>query len=378
MRSAFAFFLILLISCRKSDTTTGTELPPPAVNAAATTGNLLVNGSLTTLKFWPVAAAENGIIRSGKAGVLLSGNKTGAFTISQRVTLPEKSFYKVSVTANYTLNDYSSAGIYVMDSTMTRTIGEFEQVYSAGTNSSWQFVFYNRRPAQVVLIMGCLNGINGTVELSNVSLEKYMYQPRLKTGGLSAYLSGKFPLVFTPGQYDSTIDRISDYLNSVLLCRWAYYSDTAELPKLDNLIGSDTAYAYFNSYRHNLDSIVYSYCQKSSLSLGEILTNEFNIPVRQIYMSIGGVGQHQFLEYWNPFSARWLMIDPCFSARYVRDAQLLGDEEVDKTTAPGHLARFGQYYYYPTLDPLVQFWQQLDELVVKDYYAITFPFAGAP
>ncbi|HXB06001.1 MAG TPA: hypothetical protein VNW04_02765 [Puia sp.] len=371
-----ALLPVLLTACRKTDDLLSVAEPVAAVaNVTGVTDNLLVNGSLASLDFWPVAATSGGIIHSSKFGVELSGNRQGKFIISQRVTLPAKKFYKVSVTADYTLNDFSPVGIYVMDSTMTQTIGEYEKVLSSGSGDTWDFVFYCKKPGPVVLVMGSLNGINGTVRLANASLTEYTYQARIKSDGFSTHLAQKFPLLFTPGQYDSTINRISDYLNSVLLCRYAYFNDTTELPVLDKLIGTDTAYAYFNSYRHALDSITDSYCQKSSLSLGEILTNEFNIPVRQTYMSIGGVGLHQFLEYWNPFAAKWLIIDPCFSARYQKNGKLLGDEDIDKTTAPGYMTRFGQYYYYQTTDELDTLWQQLDILDVKDYYVITFPFS---
>ena len=368
---------VLVIACRKSaDIPSTSPLLSTTANLTGATGNLLANGSLASLNSWPEAAATGGIIHSSGSGVQLSGNAQGRYAIFQRITLQAKKFYKLSVTASYTLNDYSPAGIYVMDSAMVHTLGEFEKVYSSGAGESWEFVFYCRKPGPVVIVMGFLNGINGTVQLSNASLTEYAYQPRIKGSGFSDYLGQKFPLLFTYSQYDSTIDKISDYMNSVLLCRYAYYSDTTELPKLDKLIGADTAYSYFNTYRHSLDEITDSYCQKSSLSLGEILTNEFNIPVRQIYMSIGGVGLHQFLEYWNPFAGKWIIIDPCFNIRYRKNGKLLGDEDIDKSTAPGYMTRFGKYYYYQTNDELDTLWQQLDVLVVKDYYTITFPFAG--
>jgi hypothetical protein len=92
-------------------------------------------------------------------------------------------------------------------------------------------------------------------------------------------------------------------------------------------------------------------------------------------MVIGGVGLHQFQEYWNPFANKWIIIDPCFNTRYEKDGVLLGDEEIDQSTAPGYMVRFGQYYYYQTTDELIALWQQLDTLDVKDYYTITFPFS---
>ena len=162
--------------------------------------------------------------------------------------------------------------------------------------------------------------------------------------------------------------------NTVLLSQDRFLSDTGENTILDAMIGADTAYTYFNQYRHAPTQVKDGYCQRSSLSLGEILSNEFNIPVRQIYMQFAGIGKHQFLEYWNPFSRRWIIIDPCFNTRYIKNGQLLGDEDFDKSEAPALMARFGSHYFYQYLDELVDLWQGVDELQVSDYYTITFPF----
>jgi hypothetical protein len=364
--------LLLLGACQKNSNQPDAAVMSPTM---ATPGNLVQDGSLASLNSWPSMETYGGVIHSGKSGTVFSGNAPGTYNIYQKVYLPAKKFYEVSVKVDYTINNYAPAGIYVMDSAMVNTLGEFEKVYSSGTGETWQFVFYCKKPANVNLVIGFLTGINGKATFTDVTLAEYDYKPKISQSGFAAYLGKKFPLVFNNLEYDSTIDKIADYMNSVLLCRYEYYSDTTELPILDSLIGSDTAYAYFNGYRHSLDSITDSYCQKSSLSLGEILANEFNIPVRQIYMVIGGVGLHQFQEYWNPFADKWIIIDPCFNVRYVKNGVLLGDEEIDQSTAPNLMINYGQYFYYQTTGPLVQLWQELDILDVKDYYTITFPYS---
>lgn len=367
------FVSVILGACTKDASVPSSDQSANSASAN-TAANALPPYSLFPLQSWQPVATGRGVISSIHGGLVFSGNSQGQFYAHQQVVLPAKQFFKVSVTVDYTINDYSPAGIYVMDTAMVNTIGEFEKVYSSGSAETWEFVFYSKTAGPVSLVIGFLNGMNGKVTFTNAAITSYRYQPRISAAGLSNYLSRKLGLVFTARQYDTSICKISDYVNSVLLCRYEYYADTVEQPILDNLIGADTNYTYFNNYRNTPDSITDSYCQKSSLSLGEILTNAFNIPVRQIYMVIGGVGLHQFQEYWNPFAGKWIIIDPCFSTRYIRNGVLLGDEEIDSQTAPGYITRFGQYYYYQTLDPLIQLWQQLEVLDVNGYYSITFPY----
>jgi hypothetical protein len=374
----FSIPYLFLVSLFLSACTKDTVVPPSDQSASSAAANSAENAlppySLFPLQSWQPVASGRGVISSIRGGLVFSGNSQGQFYAHQQVVLPPRQFFKVSVTVDYTINDYSPAGIYVMDTAMTNTMGEFEKVYSSGSAETWEFVFYSKTAGPVSLVIGFLNGMNGKVTFTNAAITTYQYRPRISAAGLSNYLSRKLRLVFTAKQYDTSICKISDYVNSVLLCRYEYYADTIEQPILDNLIGADSAYTYFNDYRNTPDSITDSYCQKSSLSLGEILTNAFNIPVRQIYMVIGGVGLHQFQEYWNPFAGKWIIIDPCFSTRYLKDGVLLGDQDIDSQTAPGYITRFGQYYYYQTLDPLIQLWQQLEVLDVNGYYSITFPY----
>lgn len=379
--AAFLVFILCATGCKKAGTNPGIS-PTISPGIAVAGGNLLANSNFgiwdpgdKSLQDWNIRATQKTVIAHMSGGIKFTGNATGTYYIYQFLKVTKKGFYKVAVTADYTLNDYSPAGIYVMDSSMQTVSGKFEKVYSSGAGESWQFLFYSKKPGTVAVVIGFLNGINGTVNFSGASLTEYKYMPKISGSPFSSHLSSRFPLLFVANQYDSTISKIADFVNAVLLCRYAYYADTAELPVLDRLIGADTSYSYFDQYRHSLDQITDSYCQKSSLSLGEILTNEFNIPVRQIYMSFGGIGKHQFLEYWNPFEGRWIIIDPCFNTRYEKDNVLLGDEDFDRTKAQNYMVRYGSYYYYQTTDELIGLWLGMDELIVKDYYTITFPFS---
>lgn len=373
-------FSCLLFACKK-------EIHSPETNQVGTlameAGNLIINGNFTewdaaigTFSDWATVSTNSGVIGQLNPGIQFSANAAGQYYIYQRVNIAAKQFYKVSLTADYTLNDYSACGIYVMDSTMKKVIGQFEKVYNQASQENWQFIFYSGKPKQVVVVIGFLDGINGTASLNGATMEKYDYTPTLPVdvSAFSSHLNQRLGLSFSPDGFDTTISKIGDYVNTVLLSQDKFLSDTGENTILDAMIGADSAYTYFNQYRHAPSQVKDGYCQRSSLSLGEILTNEFNIPVRQMFMQFAGIGKHQFQEYWNPFSRRWIIIDPCFNTRYVKNDQLLGDEDFDRSEAPALMVRFGSHYFYDNLDELVDLWQGMDELQVSDYYTITFPF----
>jgi hypothetical protein len=396
------FFILILIvlsqasgSCRK-DNIEPAVVPPPESKPVVSPGNLIANSSFNLwdstgnlIKGWSTSLTQQDVLTQDPGGIKFAGNKAGTYYIYQKIPVDMKKFYKASITASYTLNNYLHAGIYVMDSSLHTVLGKFERSYSSATNETWNIIFYSRKETTIAVVIGFMDGINANVVFKNASLTEYKYTPKLSGSVFSSYLSKKIPLSFTARDYDSTINRISDYMNSVMLARYyhahntsvlgvRYYydTDTTESRTWTWLIGNDTNYVYLSHYLRTLDSITVGYCQRSSLSLAEILTNEFNIPVRQLHMVFGTVGEHQFQEYWNPFAGRWIIIDPCFSVRYVKDNVLLGSEDFGRGNAPDLMQQFGVHFYYPVTVDLISLWQGMDYLWTTEDYTMTFPFAS--
>lgn len=400
-RYDYFFILILTIlslaagGCRKNNIAAET-LSPPDTKPAVSPANLLSNcnfnlwdSSSNLLKGWSTSITQQGVITQDPAGIKFGGDVVGSYYIFQKIPVDMKKFYKASITASYTLNNFFAAGIYVMDSSLHTILGKFERTYSTATNETWNIVFYNRKATQVAVVIGFMNGINASAVFKNASLTECKYTPKMSGSNFASYLAKRVPLSFTAKDYDSTINRISDYMNSVLLARYyhahdkslpgsIYYHDTDTMQsRIWNwLIDKDTSYVYLSHNLLTLDSITVGYCQRSSLSLAEILTNEFNIPVRQLHMVFGDIGEHQFQEYWNPFAGRWIIIDPCFNVRYIKDNVLLGSEDFERGDAPLLMQQFGINFYYPVTIELKGLWKDMDYLMTTEDYTITFPFAS--
>lgn len=389
----FALFgllmLAILAGCKKENIPIQPSPSPPVIRQGGEASslntlageNIIFNGNFTewdSVQHSPgswILQTSNGdtaVISQTEKGLKFERNAAGSFYLYQKVLLEKNNFFKVSVTVDYTINNYYPCGIYAIDSSRNKVLAKFERFNSSG-KETWEFVFYARREMEVTIAIGFLNGINARATFSDVSLAKYTYQPEISNSDFAAYLNNKLNLTFTHDTYDSSINKLADYLNGVLLSKNMYQAYTAELPVINNMIGTNENYVYFNQYLNNLDEITDAYCQKVSLSLDEILTNEFSIPVRQIHVQMGGTGVHQFLEYWNPFARNWIIIDPYFNCRYLRDNKLLGIDDLDNATAANYLSRFGANYFYQTTDELSWLWETMDELIVSDYYSLTFP-----
>ncbi|HVW60931.1 MAG TPA: hypothetical protein VHC48_12870, partial [Puia sp.] len=244
----------VLFSCSKSHDKPSDPDPAPA-NSLSSDGNLLADGTFedwdlvnVVLKKWNSSVAAGGIITRSEnpSAVRFSANAAGSYYIYQQVSLEARKFYKVSVTADYTLNDYSAAGIYVMDTTMQHVLGKYERVYNSSSGESWQFIFYSRKTLKANVVIGFLNGINGTVLFSGASVQEYSYEPVISASAFSSHLQEKLHLEFLPGTFDSAVSLIGDYVNTVLLASDRFFDDTVENTYLDTYIGSDSNYKYFN------------------------------------------------------------------------------------------------------------------------------------
>lgn len=349
-----------------------------------TSGNLVVNGDFSqwnadnnALLVWNTSHAQGCLLTPDTGGgVVLSGNVPTPGFIFQDIPLEGDKYYKASINTDYAIYNYFSGGLYIMDEDLRTILGKFERTYSSGSEDTWEVVFNSGSRDHVVLALGFINGINAEVYFRNTVLKEYEYPSTIASSEFARHLETIFPVDFTAMQFDSTVCRIADYVNSVLLCRRTYFDDTVELPLLASMIGNDPAYSYFNGYRDSLDQVNIGYCQKSSLSLAEILTNEFHIPVRQVHMVFGDVGKHQFTEYWNPFAGKWIAIDPCFNTYYAKDNVLEGVEEFDRSEAIAQMVKFGTHSFYTEApEDLPWYWQNMDNLMITDYYSISFPFA---
>jgi len=374
--------LMTVCACKKDVQHQGVpEILVAYSNDAST--NLLANGDFSRwntdsrhLTDWGMTSAQGIITAQKNGGLQFSGNTSDASYIYQRVTIDDDRFYMASINADYSIHNYFSCGLYIMDSSLHTVLGKFERTSSDGQEETWKVIFRTKTKGQVAIVLGFPGGINATATFHNASLEAYDYQPEINGSPLAMHLSQKFPLLFSATQFDSTVCKIADYVNSVLLCRYTYLSDTAELPILDSLIGSDPHYAYFNLYRGMVDQLPVAYCQKSSLSLADILTNEFHVPTRQVHMVFGDTGKHQFTEYWDPFAEKWIAIDPCFNAHYIRNGILEGVADLDRTEAPDLIQSFGIYVFHSFLPyDLSWYWKNMDELQITDHYSMTFPYS---
>lgn len=129
-------------------------------------------------------------------------------------------------------------------------------------------------------------------------------------------------------QQDSTLSRNVDLLAASVNMAFLSKNEFAVATFKDQIF-SQIGTQYLSKFIND-PNIKDAYCQKSSLSLDELIRS-FNIPTRQLHWQKDCTGFHQFLEYWNAYDNRWEIIDPYYGIRYIDEqGNYLDFESIEK------------------------------------------------
>ncbi|HTN08893.1 hypothetical protein [Agriterribacter sp.] len=373
---------ILLSSCSKNESTIFEINASPDIPDSDLLSNAdfsIWDSANTLPQNWQMRQIyqNTDVFTHSASGLSIKSNSQGEHILFQTIKVNPNTFYKVTIVIKYDINNYNAGGVYVFDTATRMLLGKYEKANSEG-EAQFEFLFNSRNAHSVSIEIGFLDGMSGSFDCGPVQIVQQDYEPHISKTGFSDYLNQKMLLSFDADQFDSSISLLCDYLNSVLQSVIKRYDLFAgELPELQTLLVNRTEYVYLPYYLSVPDSASIAYCQRSSLSLQGILTNEFNIPTRAIHLQDDTqTGFHQFLEYWNPFHEKWIVIDPYFSFRYWnKDGTFLSGEELQNETAPwDKIIPFGQYAFSTSIEELQEMWHNKASFVIKPSYQLSYPF----
>lgn len=325
------------------------------------------------------ARFSNGVTPSvSDRGVAWETNSAEPAFIYRRLQLQPNRFYMASVCMTYDIKDDLPGGLYIQDSQLLRVFAKEERLFNSG-QETLRVVFNTGDQQNVVLALGFPNGMNASVQFDDVAVVDYQFTAEPVNSTFSNYLFNRLGLAFDQQNFDQSISQIANFVNQTLLCEYVYHgSNCQEQANLIlSLISNRPEYVYYPKNLLEPMTIWEAYCQRSSLSLSEILLNEFRIPSHQVYMVFGGIGEHEFVEYWNPWVKRWIVIDPFFSVRYVGPQGLLGVNGILRASAASEMTPFGEFPFCICYNDLISLWAGMDNLETTKAHYRSYPF-GAP
>ena len=374
--------IALFSACTKADhtapgNTTSSDIPDS--NLISNAGFSEWDASQTLPINWEMrqSAQNSDAFTPTHSGVNIKGNSEEEYLLFQTITVEPNTFYKVSTAIKYEINNSSAGGLYIFDAATRTLLGKYEKSNSNG-EALFELLFHSRSANTVSVEIGFPDGMSGSFDCGPVEVVQQYYEPYISKTGFSDYINQKTLLSFSADQLDSSISLLCDYTNSILQSVIKGYDLLAgELSKLQTLLINRDEYVYLPYYLSTPDSASVAYCQRASLSLQEILTNEFNIPTKAVHLQDDTqTGFHQLLQYWNPFREKWIAIDPYFSFRYQhKDGSFFSAEELQNETAPWEkIAPFGQYAFSTSIEELQEMWHNKAYFMIGASHQLSYPF----
>ena len=158
---------------------------------------------------------------------------------------------------------------------------------------------------------------------------KYNYLDKALAQSITNEIAIKLGIELLPNNsLDNNVDMLAASINTAFLSKKSKERSLILATYREPMFG-EIGTQYLSKYIND-QNIKDAYCQKSSLSLDELLRS-YNIPTRQIHWQKDCSGFHQFLEYWNTYSLRWEIIDPYYGIRYVDSmGNYLNFESIEK------------------------------------------------
>jgi len=255
--------------------------------------------------------------------IQIKNNSAGRHFITQTVAIEANKHYIANVLYELPANDYRNAGLFIYRG--DELIAKKTSSLITKNPELLSLDFLSEVDEEITVKIGFDdNGINSELRIFYVELVEEE----------NSNASVKYAT--TPKQFvercvnwnqttlNSSISDITDYALSVL-----------GNPDAEERASFQQKYSpYLTSWLSEfLDQYTYithrsSFCQAASLSAAEI-TSLFGTRTRQWHWTgDDGTGQHQFFEYLNPETNKWIIVDPYYSIQYASGGELLGVEDV--------------------------------------------------
>lgn len=278
---------------------------------------------------------------SKKESLVLESNTPGNIKISQTITLDSGDYF---ILAKYLVT--LKKGTFFIQSSTNKSINITS---SESTCLRTVLTLPIKGKTDVDISFGFSKNSVGSARIDTLMVYKvdYKVEPNKTKHGRLDLIDDNLSLNLNlTNNLDEDIDHLASSINKAFLSK-----SLPEISTYSSELFKNESTSYLANYVNDED-VRNSYCQKSSLSLDELL-RLYNIPTRQLHWQKNCNGFHQFLEYWNPTDQKWKIIDPYYGIRYIDSAgNYLGFEEIERLVRNNSFTRdnikeidIGHLYY---------------------------------
>ncbi|MGC6525291.1 MAG: hypothetical protein ACON30_03310 [Flavobacteriaceae bacterium] len=314
-----ALFLILSYSCGLPKDT-----PPVSVSYDIIGPELLKNSRFIKWdtnvkpKNWNINEAldhpENSLILREKVDFLLRKEGRAKVFITQEVNLDPMSFYSFEAAIETKLKHNTNAVLKIThengDILGLRKL-EFKD------NRRYKTIFRTDYNTNVLCALGFIENGTGDIMIKAISLKKVGLKQNKFESKIANYWTNRLALDFSESEnFDTNIYQITSKLSKLLLAE--KLDDLELLTERDHFFTKLPEESYLKKVlSESALRATKSFATKLVLGTKQILNN-FNIGTRVLEFRKEGKRTHMALQYYNPYSKCWKMIDPMYNFSIAR------------------------------------------------------------
>jgi len=255
----------------------------------------------------------------------IKNNSIGKHFITQPISVIANKRYTISMLYELTSNDYRNPGIFIYKG---------DEVLAQKTSSIvtrkpelLSETFISDSDEEITVKIGFDDGINSELKIYYVEMIEVSPEVEFIRYEKTPKKFIEKCVNWNQLNLNASVSDITDYTLSILA-----NPDENERLKFKQKY-SPYLTSWISAFIDYYTTAVHlsEFCQVASLSAAEA-TSLFGIQTRQWHWTDNnGIGQHQFFEYFDAKSNKWIVVDPYYSIQYAAQGELLSVEDIKRT-----------------------------------------------
>ena len=246
-----------------------------------------------------------------------------------------------------------------------------KRVFKTRSKDTYRVVFKTQEKTQnVSCYIGFAKPEEGDIMIKSISIKKVEINELVYESEIAQSFFDVLELNFSNEQsFDKSVVKISKNISDLLISRQK--KDSVNMKRVDNLLpllnyDDKDEYAFLKrDLSGPIEKITHSYQNKLVFGNMEIL-REFKIGTKRIDVYKNGNRIHLLFKYYNPFSEKWIIVDPFYNSTIKTSTSISAIKKEDVTISDyGGLSK--------NLDGLINKYSG-SEIKVINEKMISFPF----
>lgn len=314
-----------------------------------------------------VDAPENFVVDRDTLDLLLKGHNSEEIFIEQSLKIEPDVFYLFEADVETNLKHNPNSGVYIKSKEKTLA----KRVFKTRSKDTYRVVFKTQEKTQnVSCYIGFAKPEEGDIMIKSISIKKVEINELVYESEIAQSFFDVLELNFSNEQsFDKSVVKISKNISDLLISRQK--KDSVNMKRVDNLLpllnyDDKDEYAFLKrDLSGPIEKITHSYQNKLVFGNMEIL-REFKIGTKRIDVYKNGNRIHLLFKYYNPFSEKWIIVDPFYNSTIKTSTSISAIKKEDVTISDyGGLSK--------NLDGLINKYSG-SEIKVINEKVISFPF----